>query len=169
MTQRLQLLDKIVSYYGDADNCNIRVHSTAPGSVIFDSLPTMPECDVKRADYIASKVDSLPASRLSVGRCVLWTPQLPARPQNQRPTESLLAGYSTAGKIRTCNRKCSVRQNVFKRATAVCDSAAPEGVGPTRRSTCWYVRWLKAAVSPAAVVVWLWTGASGSEDPTAAK
>ena len=60
VTQRLQLLDKIATYYGDADNSNIRVLGTAPGSVIFvwtnDSLPTTSECDVERADYIASKV-----------------------------------------------------------------------------------------------------------------
>ena len=59
VSQRLELLDKIATYYDDADVSNIRVLSVSSGSVVFvwtnDSLPTA-ECDVEKTDYVSNKV-----------------------------------------------------------------------------------------------------------------
>lgn len=59
LSQRLALLKKIATYYGDADESNIRVLSFTSGSVITtwtnDSLPT-DRCDEEKVQYVADKM-----------------------------------------------------------------------------------------------------------------
>lgn len=59
VAQRLRLLDKIASYYGDADASKIRVLTFTSGSVIMtwtnDSLPT-DTCDEEKVQYVANKM-----------------------------------------------------------------------------------------------------------------